>query len=291
MAMKFPDHGAEDLRQLVGLPPRLDRRARAGKDRVRIDALCRVLDLPDPCYRELLAADRWLGGGAVMRWLARGIGRSEIESADYDYFFPSAEAVNRSLEELLAAGYVFRCFRSLQVLCPLCGGPGELVGADGPLAPLLIVAPIRCPDCGQFDPDDLDGFRADRLLRLRPEHLGGDRVRAVELLSPRGDTIHLTTMTIRPTPGEVLASADFSMIQFMLDDEALYFGPYAWTDLLHRRLRLVSRSNSNYFRYRKFMALGFRPDAASAVGFLRAAFRWHYVRLLKGGLRLLRPGA
>ena len=289
MAMNTPDHREEELRQLVGLPPRPDRRARAGKSRVRIDEVCRVLDLPEPRYRELLASDRWLVGGAVMRWLSPGIGRTEIESADYDYFFPSVEVVNRSLDELIAAGFLFRCFRSYKAMCPLCGGPGELVGADGPLAPLLIVAPIRCPHCGEFDPDDPDGFRRDRLLRLRPELLGGDGVRAVELLSPRGDTIHLTTVTLAPTPGDVLASADFSMIQFLLDDEYLYFGPYAWSDLLHRRLRLVSRSNSNYYRYRKFMALGFRPDAASALGFLRAAVRWHYALLLRGGLRLLRP--
>ncbi len=256
------------IRELVGLPGRLHRRARARKSRVPIADVRRALDLPEPPCRELLAADRWLAGGAVMRWLARGLGRGEGESRDHDYDLsvPSIEALNRAVEELVAAGFTFRALRSIKLLCPLCAGPAKLVPRDGDEAPdpKTAVLPIRCPECGELDPEDPGSFPADRLLRLTPELIRDRVVRAVELLSPRGELIQLAARGIRPTLGETIAAFDFSVSQFGLDDETLWFGPYAWTDLLRRRLRLVVR-DSSYYRVRKLLGMGFRPYAGTAA--------------------------
>ncbi|MCP4654688.1 MAG: hypothetical protein GY856_04620 [bacterium] len=280
---KSLNHREQAIRELVGLPGRLSRRTQAGKSRVPIAEVRRALDLPEPPCRELLAADRWLAGGAVMRWLSRGLGRPEGESRDHDYDFsvPSIEALNRTVEELVAAGLTFRAFRSIKLMCPLCGGPGRLVprGDHEPPDPKFTILPIRCPECGELDPEDAASFPADRLLRLTPDLIRKYVVRAVELLSPRGELIQLAARGIRPTPGETVTSFDFSISQFGLDDEFLYFGPYAWTDLLRRRLRLVVR-NSHYYRIRKLLAMGFRPYADTAAWCL-----WIWAGWLLGRLR------
>jgi len=279
---RSPHPREQAIRELVGLPGRLNRRARAGKSRVPIAAVRRALDLPEPPCRELLAADRWLAGGAVMRWLSRGLGRAEDDPGDYDFSVPSVEALNRTVEELLAAGFTFRTFRSIKLMCPLCAGPGRLVPRerDQPRDPKMTILPIRCPECGELDPEDTGSFPADRLLRLTPELIRDNVVRAVELLSPRGELIQLAARGIRPTPGETVAAFDFSVSQFGLDDEYLYFGPYAWTDLLRRRLRLVVRNNTSYYRVRKLLAMGFRPYADTAAWCL-----WIWAGWLLGRLR------
>ncbi|MCP4662874.1 MAG: hypothetical protein GY856_46375 [bacterium] len=271
--MSSPSHREQAIRELVGLPDRLNYRSQAGTSRVRIDDLRRILDLPDPAYRELLTADRWIAGGAVMRWISSALGRSEAEGGDYDFFAPSIEGVNRTLDELLAAGFTFRCFRSYQIMCPLCGGPGEIVWRGEPHGPPWPVGPIRCPACGECDPEDVDRFPVDRLCRLTPERIRDNRVLAVELLSPQNDLAHISTIAIKPNPGEVIAYFDFSIVGFALDNEYLYFRPYAWTDLLLRRLRRNARI-PEYYRVRKFLAMGFRPYPATVVWLARSLARW-----------------
>ncbi|MCP4654691.1 MAG: hypothetical protein GY856_04635 [bacterium] len=285
--MSSLSHREQAIRELADLPPRLNRRAKAGKTRVPIAEVRRVLDLPEPPYRELLAADRWLAGGAVMRWLSRDLSSGGTEqSGDYDFFLPSLEAMNGFCDQLLATGFTFRCFRSPKILCPLCGGPGKLVPRgkwEGSLPP---ADPIRCPDCGEIDTGDVDNFPVERLLRLSPEVIREYGVWAVEFVSPQGHRVHLSARALKPTIEEILAGHDFSIVQFALDDESLCFGAYAWTDLLRRRLRIVD-PDTTYLRVRKFLRLGFRPYAGTALWLLRRGVRLFTWRLF----RRLRPGA
>ncbi|MCP4654690.1 MAG: hypothetical protein GY856_04630 [bacterium] len=283
--MSSPSHDSSPsheqvIRELVGLPRDLDCKAHASKSRVPIAEARRALDLPEPAYLELLAPDRWLAGGAVLRWLAGGFGHSAVRSGgDYDFFVPSIEALHRTLDELLARDFSFRCFRSLKIMCPLCGRPAE-VSRRG-RASRSTVDPIRCPECGELDVDDGDRFPAERLLRLTPELIHEHRVLAVELLSPTGDLVHLSAEWFYPHPGDVIVRFDFSVVQFGLDDEFLYSGPYAWPDLLRRRLRRDPRGRTSYSRFRKYRAMGFRPYPDTAAWYLWNVVKWRTRRLLR----------
>jgi len=282
--MNSLSHREQAIRELAQLPPRLHRRAQAGKTRVPIAEVRRILDLPEPPYRESLAADRWLAGGAVMRWLSRDLdsGSSE-QSGDYDFFLPTLEAVHRFCDELLASGCTFRCFRSPRIFCPLCGGPGTLVPRgrwEGSLPP---ADPIRCPECGVIDTSDVGNFPVERLLRLTPELIREYRIWAIELVSSQGHRIHLSARALKPTIEQMLAGADFSIVQFVLDHEFLHFGAYAWTDLLRRRMRLIN-PDTTYLRVRKFLGLGFRPYAGTALWLLLRGvrlFTWRLYRRLR----------
>ncbi len=273
------------IRELAELPPRLNRRAKAGRTRVPIAEVRRILDLPEPPYRELLAADRWLAGGAVMRWLSRDLDSGSSEQAgDYDFFLPSLEALNRFCDDLLARGFAFRCFRAPKILCPLCGGPGTLVPRGRWQGALPPADPIRCPECGEIDTGAED-FQVEQLLRLSPEVIRAYGVWAVEFVSPQGHRVHLSARALKPAIEEMLTGADFSIVQFALDDESLCFGAYAWTDLLRRRLRIID-PDTTYLRVRKFLGLGFRPYAGTALWLLLRGVRLFIWRLF----RRLRPG-
>jgi len=276
-------HHEQVIRELVGLPQELDCKAHASKSRVPIAEARRALELPEPAYRELLAPDRWLAGGAVLRWLAGGFDYRAIRSGgDYDFFVPSLEALNRTLDELLARDFSFRCFRSLKIMCPLCGRPAEVSRRVRARASRSAVDPIRCPECGELDADDADRFPVERVLRLTPELIGEHHVLAIELLSPAGDLVHLSARPFYETPGKVIAGFDFSVVQFGLDHEFLYSGPYAWPDLLRRRLRRnPGRRNTTYSRFRKYRAMGFRPYPDTTAWFLWNAVKWRTRRLLR----------
>ncbi len=279
--MSSPNRHEQVVRELVGLPPQLDCKTHASKSRVPIAAARRAFDLPEPAYGELLAPDRWLAGGAVLRWLAGGFGHGAIRSGgDYDFFVPSIEALNRTLDELLARDFAFRCFRSLRIMCPLCGRPAEVSRRGRTPDSRAAVDPILCCECGELDVDAAGGFPAERLFRLTPERIDEHRVLAVELLSPAGDLIHLSAQRFYTTPWNVIAEFDFSVVQFGLDDEYLYSGPYAWPDLLRRRLRRDPRGRTSYSRFRKYRAMGFRPYPDTTAWFLWNAVKWRTRRLL-----------
>lgn len=278
-----PSFSAEQTRaiqELVGLPPRLSKGSTPAETSVPIDEVRRVLDLPQPRYRELLAADRWLVGGSPMRWLARGLGKGENRRGDYDLFFPSIDAFNRTARRLFALDFTFRCFWTMRTMCQLCGRPGQLVRFDTVDDLNLPLPRVRCRVCGEFGGFDASSLTPDRLLRVTPEMIATRQVRALELLSPSRDIFHLNAASIRPTPHEMLDLSDWSQCQFAIDDQNLYFAPYAWTDLLRGRLRLLrdATPNATFQRLRRYMALGFRPYPESFARIAFACLR----QLLKG---------
>ena len=194
MASRFTETQRRAIQDLLGLPSRLTADAVPAKLSIPIKDVRRALGLAEPPHCSLLAEDRWLAGGSVLRWLAGGLGKGSLHPGDVDLFFPSADALNETARSLIAAGYTFRCFRSFQVICQLCGGPGELVEPGGKDR----AARIRCPSCGEFGGADAHTLTAGRLLRLTPELISRSGMLALEILSPQGEMFHLSALGIRP---------------------------------------------------------------------------------------------
>lgn len=250
------------LSQLLGLPRELEPRAPAGVEAVPLDALRRILRLPRLAGARLVDAERWLAGGGVLRWLAAGLsGRPLSAEGDIDLFLPSLPALIASTQALLAAGHHFRCFRSLDGMCQLCGGPATRLEEGRLEHPSLPLHGWRCPSCGDFGGAAALCLPAERVLTLTPELVAARRVLAVELGTTSGGIVHLSVAGIGPDLASILARFDFSITQFGVDGDRLVFGPYAWTDLLLGRLRLAGPATPRFIaeRLAKYMRLGFRP--------------------------------
>lgn len=277
--MSFPFTLAEkqELRELLGLPPDFGPASVPSRLTVPIDEVRRILDLPEPGYRELLNPQRWLAGGGALRWLSHGR-LVPASHGDYDLFLPSVEAVNRTVRELVDQGFRFRCFRSWVPFCPRCGGDAERYGLEPARDGLLPLAKIRCPSCGEFG-EGAERHEVELPVELDQDQIDARRLMVVELLSPRGDTFHLSTTLIRPSPNDVITGSDYSITQFALDPDRVYGTRYAWTDLLLGRVRLTHPRDYSYTRLRKYQALGFRPYAGTVIRVL--------LRNLISGVRIL----
>ncbi|MEM7349768.1 MAG: hypothetical protein AAF657_03110 [Acidobacteriota bacterium] len=264
---RFTSDELAAIRDLIGLPERLTHQARTGTSQVPIDEIRRALDLPDLPHRNLLQPDCWIAGGAVSRWLSR-----DPQNADYDFFFPSVETFNRRARWLMAThGCTFRAYRTFWTICQLCGRPGELIDqvpAGGDFS--LPLSRIRCSRCGEFGGTDAATLEPERLLRITPQLITASGMRALELTAPDGAVFQLSPVRIRPTPLEMVAGFDFSIIQFAVDDKNLYYMPHAWTDLVTGRLRFTTDCRSPFFRLRKYMKRGFRPYAETVVRIMTA---------------------
>jgi len=274
MRPEFSPEQRAAVQELVGLAPRLSRWSRARRPRVALAEVRQALALPEPRHLALVGPRRWLAGGAVLRWLCRGLGRDSEQPGDFDLFFPSLAELHDSALAMLADGFSFRCYRSRQLICQLCGRPGQFVEEGSVLTPYLPLFRVRCQDCGEFGGVDAASLPRERLLRLSQELVAGVGVMALELSSQAGDLFHLSAVTLRPGPAEVIARFDFSVAQFALDGEHLCCGPYAWTDLLLGRFRwcTVLNPRHSHGRIRKYVRLGFRP-------YLLTRLRFAYRRL------------
>lgn len=278
--MKLTKEKQEGLAELLGLPTRLSSRSTPTTSSVAIDDVVRLLELPPPPKRELLGPDRWLAGSTVTRWLCGGW--EQKGPVDYDFCFASLEALHRTAREWMEAGFTFRAYWTFKTICLLCGRAGQLVRRDRVDDLSLPLPRVRCGKCGEFGGVDAATLEPERLLRVTPELVAWSGMRCLELLSPEGEVFQLSTLGIGPTPNEVLAGSDFSITQFAIDDRTLYFAPYAWTDLLRRRLRLVRDHGvlGSYGRLWKYTRRGFRPYLGTVLRFnyyFVQRSRWHPV--------------
>lgn len=266
--VRFTEAEARQIQELIGLPAVLASDAVAARTSVPLKDLRQVLpDLAEPRHREWLGPRSWLAGGAVLRWVCRERGLASRRTTDYDFYFPSAGALDETARALLAAGLRFRCFRSRRPMCQLCGLEGEVVPGGTMQTEFLPVRRIRCRTCGEFGGADAASLTPDRLLRLTPDLIARNGIFALELTTEDGGMVHLAAIALRPTPFAVVANFDFSVVQFGLDGENLHFGPHAWTDLLLGRLRLEVSNDGleNYQRLKKYASQGFRPYAETVA--------------------------
>lgn len=253
---------------------RLARTSRHGARRLPIARVREALGLPPPPLAELLAHDRWLAGGAVLRWLSGRPNRSP--DSDYDLFVPSTRAFHALGRDLLNRGFSFRCFRSREPMCQLCGGPGTVDPQGTVDDAYLPLVRVDCEVCGAFGGADASTLTADLLLPISHRLIDQRGIFALELASPQGEMLHISAIGIQPTVEQVIAHFDFSVVQLAVDDEMLFFGPDTLGDLCASRLRLGYEETfeQTIARMRKYTARGFQPDLRTVLAVLLGHVRF-----------------
>lgn len=248
MAPRFSPHEKHLIRQIIQTPQRGDQGTQARTHRLRIADVQRVLELPEIPNASLLSQRCWMAGGSILRWLCGEFNNKRKTEGDFDFFFPSMEALKQTEQMMLANGYEFR----------------RHIG---------------------FDPDKRPTFKGalhkmfTRSARQDKENIflgkEGDRGSvALEFSSPEGDIIQLITLHTRPTPAEIISLSDFSICQFVMDDRYLYASSTAWSDLLNSRLRVLYIPYPRGTRRRtiKYMRHGFRPYPSTLLKVYSAGF-------------------
>jgi hypothetical protein len=250
MTSKFTTRAKDAVRQLA--PEAGDSNGYPGYSRFPVAEVCRALNLPEMPHARFLNEQSWMIGGAVLRWLS---GESSGRRAgggvgDFDFAFPSLEALRRTQQAMTDQGYVF----------------SRHVAFD----------PDRRLTRGQVVRKVFTGVSPDAgKVQLIKEGERGSV--AVELISPEGDLIQLITLYIKPSPVVVISECDFSICQFALDGPYLYAGPSALHDLLNYQLRLgyVRHPPTTLRRIIKYMRRGFRPDARTVLTVSAGVWRWY----------------
>lgn len=249
MASKFTTREKIAVRQLVPIPEAGDSNGHAGCRRFPVAEVRRALNLPEMPHAKFLNEQSWVVGGAVLRWLSGEWNGSRPGGGDFDFVFPSLEALRRTRQAMTDQGYVF----------------SRHVAFD----------PDRRLSVGQVARKIFTGVGPDALkFRLIKEGERGSV--AVELVSPEGDLIQLVTLYLKSSPVAVISEIDFSICQFALDGQYLYVGPSAWDDLLNRRLRVayVRHPPATFRRTFKYMRRGFRPYIRTVFAVSVLALRW-----------------
>lgn len=279
MVLPFDDesHPSCETEASRGLQ-RLARTSLPGARRLPIARVREVLGLPEPPCAALLAEDRWLAGGAVLRWLS---GRPHrCPESDYDLFVPSTRVFHALGRDLLTRGFVFRCFRSRDPMCQLCGGLGRIDPRGTVEDGFLPLFRIECEICGAFGGADASTLTADLLLPISRRLIARRGIFALELASPQGELVHVSAIGIQPTVERVIERFDFSVVQLAIDHETLYYGHDTLDDLCASRLRLGYEETfeQTVARMRKYAARGFQPDLRTVLWVLLGHLRFRLRR-------------
>lgn len=244
---------AERLRALVA--PDARELVTGASTRLPVERVRDALGLSDLPHAHFLGDGCWLMGGSLLRWLCGQLG-PENNPGDFDLFFESRAALERTAVRLLRAGYVPKRF-SRQ------GSPWDKWRKR-------IFNPI--PDLSALPEEEALVYL--HALATRPGLV------AVDFDAPNGDLIQLSGVSSRASAQEMLAVADYTVCQMVMDGRDLYVGRYTWADLMEGRLRAnhLGYPPIAMRRLLKYWKRGFRPDpwtvgkVAGAV--LRGRWRW-----------------
>ncbi|MBW3570175.1 MAG: hypothetical protein KY467_03630 [Gemmatimonadetes bacterium] len=223
--------------------------------RLPVERVRDALGLPDIPHAHFLGGGCWLMGGSLLRWLCGQLG-PENNPGDFDLFFESRAALERTAVRLLRAGYVPKCF--------------SLKGSPWDRRRKRIYNPV--PDLSALPEEEMLLYL--HALATRPGLV------AVDFRAPNGDLIQLSGVSSRASAQEILALADYTVCQMVMDGRDLHVGRYTWTDLMEGRLRANQLGYPPIAMRRlvKYWKRGFRPDA-STVGKVAGAVlggRWRW---------------
>lgn len=220
------------------------------RNRVAVSEVRHVLDLPAMNHHEFLGPSCWLAGGSVLRWICGEHSDGGVTKGDFDFYFPSLDALNATAQAMVERGFRVRGYGSR---------PRNIRE--------FLTRPVRNErDSGIWnDSGDLAPITAE--LRERLE-LG-----TLELISPEGEAIQLVALAFGATPLETIMRFDFSICQLALDDRYLSFGPSTLNDIIDNRFRAenVPWPLTTCRRMFRYIRRGFWPRFGSAVRILALA--------------------
>ncbi len=200
----------------------------------------------------------------MLRWLCAGESEAHSPKADFDFFFPSLEALNAAARTMLAEGFQWRGYR------PFAQTLREYLRAD-----LIEGAGSEiCDESGNLAP-----LTSELVKRLRVSYL--------ELRSPQGDRVQLVAF-FQPTPFGTISRFDLSICQLVLDAEHLRFGPGTRCDLMRNRLHAaeIRWPVDTFRRVFRYARRGFWPSPTamfkvsySLLGYLLETAPAYFFRL------------
>jgi hypothetical protein len=220
MAQRFTPAQEKAIRDLLSSPERVQSLGFAQPRPLYLVDVCKALELPPVPYHRYLSQDCWTGGGAVLRWLCSSPTGKNWRRGDVDLFFPSLEALKRTLYRLLSDGH---CLYGVQTLR---GFAKELPLPDGS-------GVWRVPSAS----DQVSSFSW-----LTPELVRRTGLKSFQLRSPEAMPVDIIALLMKPTPQEVASSFDLTICGFVADDQRLYSSPMSWSDLLENRIRFQRMS-------------------------------------------------
>jgi hypothetical protein len=261
MSHQLDPKDAETLRQLLCLPSTLTPNTRVPIEALPVEELRRALGLPELRHTRFLSHECWLAGGRLLRWLGRKEDGPD-DNGDYDFFFPSLQALERTAQRMRSEGYQFH--RTLNQTRSFRGLVSGYIGDQEPADSV-------------FGPTGQEFHLSGRRL------WGGALQYGLQFFSPEGDVIQLVhspdgfrqeARTLRV----LLEGFDFTICQLGMDHQHIYAGTHAWADLLLRRLRrgdfpCQSPAYSTW-RFHKYIRRGFRPYVGTVLNVYRGYVRY-----------------
>ena len=268
----FTPEQIDSICEMAGIVPDTGKSPEWETRPIVVSEIRRALDLPEIPYSEFFGPGCWLAGGQVLRWLCSS-GEEEFKAeGDFDFYFRSLDDLNQTARDMVDQGFRFNGYRSFSK---------------------NFVEYLRYPAMNRVNEDRREEVvtRDGDLVALTPEVCERLRLVFVELISPREDSIQLVTI-FGGDPIETIKEFDFSIVQFALDQESLYFGPWTWTDLFENRFRLSPGRgwpDATFYRIFKYIRRGFRPYLKTVIAVAFSAFIWLTVTLLRSPfLRLVK---
>ena len=174
----------------------------------------------------------------MLRWLCGDESEAHSTKADFDFFFPSLEALNATARAMLAEGFQLRGYRAFAQTIReyLRGALNDATGSE------------ICDESGNLAP-------------LTPELVKRLRLSYLELCSPQGDRVQLVAF-FQPTPFATIRGFDLSICQLLVDAEHLLFGPATRRDLIRNRFHAVEIRwpVTTFRRMFRYARRGFRPS-------------------------------
>jgi hypothetical protein len=216
---------ARSLRNHLNMPDTLgdlDEDTTTDVTHLALEVVQSVLDLGPLKYNALAGEKAFLCGGALTAWIGG------YPTSDYDFFFPDLGAAGRFHERLL------------KMNATLEGYQGSEDGRE-------IFEAIQ------------KGLPISEIVR---EVIEDEEIRALNYSVPTGekpDLVQIVLLIQGGTPAEVIDTFDFTVSMLGTDGKDLYFGPYTWTDLFRKRLRVhhVHHGISTMRRMVKYSHRGF----------------------------------
>ena len=252
MTPRFTQIQRAAVREMLELPGGPDGVFRSEKNLLAVTEVRQVLHLPPIPYSQFLGPDCWLAGGGVLRWLC-SVGTEENKTkGDFDFFFPSLNALNATAHAMLNRGF------------QLCG----YLAFPRNIREYLRKAVSEDRGSGIWD-------EAGELAPITLELIERLRLSCLELRSPEEDKIQLVAF-FQPTPLATIMRFDISICQLAVDDQHLSFGPWAWSDLLHNRFRSedLRWPDATFRRMFKYARRGFWPYPRTVLTVSYSALAW-----------------
>ncbi len=224
-----------------------------------------------------------LAGSSVMSWVLKGMHEDEF-AKDHDYFPEDVEAAQAFVDFLIKKGFALSGFQGRQLIL------GEFFGVLE-TEPVWFFKPanrVVWEDRWMPDPHRIAEWYGELVGRTKlgkhlPEALDPvaqlppeETVRALNFRYSTQVPTRQLILVIRGTPMEVIDTFDFSMIQWAMDKDNIYWGKYTIQTMVRKRVRInrIHHPMSTFRRMLKYSNRGWYFCLGTCLEIARGLAHW-----------------